>query len=209
MGATLQFSFTIPRRYDSVLEVPIAAPDIVFLLGANGTGKSSLLHRLYIENHSYARRITAHRQTWIESNAITFAPTQRLQVENHIRGQDRNPQARWSEYDPSARASLAIYDLVDAENVRARDITSALDSDDFDLVKELRKKDAPIKIINELLKLSGIPVDIKIQERTQVVAIKNESNPYSISELSDGERNALLIAANVLRRADKHSYSHR
>lgn len=60
------------------------------------------------------------------------------------------------------------------------------------------KKDAPIKIINELLRLSNIPVTIAIHENAQVVASKNGSASYSIAELSDGERNAILIAANVL-----------
>ncbi|WP_442947933.1 AAA family ATPase [Nostoc sp.] len=35
-------------------------------------------------------------------------------------------------------------------------------------------------------------------ESAQVVASKCGGTPYSIAELSDGERNALLIAANVL-----------
>ena len=93
---------------------------------------------------------------------------------------------------------MAIYDLVDAENVRARGIAGAIDSNNFDLAKELRKKDAPIKIINELLKLSSIPVTIAIHENAQIVASKNGSPPYRIAELSDGERNAILIAASVL-----------
>ncbi len=156
------------------------------------------MHRFYNANESTAHRITAHRQTWFESNAITLSPHQRRQTENQIRGQDRGAQARWREYDPSARASMAIYDLVDAENVRARGIAGAIDSNNFDLAKELRKKDAPIKIINELLKLSSIPVTIAIHENAQIVASKNGSPPYRIAELSDGERNAILIAASVL-----------
>ena len=93
---------------------------------------------------------------------------------------------------------MTIYDLVDAENVRAREITKAVDDDDFDLAKELRKKDAPVSIINELLRLSNIPVTIRIHDNAQVMASKNEGNSYSIAELSDGERNAILIAGSVL-----------
>jgi hypothetical protein len=87
---------------------------------------------------------------------------------------------------------------VDAENVQARTIANAAYSDDFGLVKELTKKDPPIKIVNELLRLSNIPVTIAIQENALILATKNGSQPYSIAELSDGERNAILIAANVL-----------
>jgi len=47
------------------------------------------------------------------------------------------------------------HDLIDAENVRARSIAGAVDGN-IDLAKTLAKKDAPIKIINELLRLSNI-----------------------------------------------------
>jgi ABC-type Mn2+/Zn2+ transport system ATPase subunit len=192
------FNLQIPRNGGRVLELGVGPKEVVFLLGANGTGKSSLMHRFYSAHHSNSRRITAHRQTWFESNAITLSPQQRQQTENNIQAHDNQPQARWKEGYAPHRASIAIYDLVDAENIRAREITSAVDSDDFDLAKVLRKKDAPIKIINELLRLSNIPVTIAIHENAQVVASKNGSASYSIAELSDGERNAILIAANVL-----------
>jgi ABC-type Mn2+/Zn2+ transport system ATPase subunit len=198
LGGGMPFDLSIPRGNGPALHLAVGAGEVILLLGANGTGKSSLMHRFYGAHNANARRITAHRQTWFESNAITLSPQARQQQENNIRGHDTNPQARWKEDYAAARSSIAIYDLVDAENVRAREITSAVDSDNFDLAKELRKKDAPIKIINELLRLSNIPVTIAIQENAQVVASKNGSAPYSIAELSDGERNAILIAANVL-----------
>jgi hypothetical protein len=62
----------------------------------------------------------------------------------------------------------------------------------------LSKKDAALKIINELLRLSSIPIVITVQQNEQVMASKSGSVPYSVAELSDGERNALLIAATVL-----------
>jgi ABC-type cobalamin/Fe3+-siderophores transport system ATPase subunit len=192
------FNLSIPRASATVLELTIAAGEVLFLLGANGTGKSSLMHRFYSANQSNSHRISAHRQTWFESSAITLSAHQRRQTEQNIRGQDAAVQARWKEYDSSGRASIAIYDLVDAENVRAREIARAVDGNDFDLARELRKKDAPIKIINELLRQSDIPVTIAIQEDAQIVASKKGSAPYSIAELSDGERNAILIASNVL-----------
>ena len=68
----------------------------------------------------------------------------------------------------------------------------------MDLARTLSKKDAPIKIINDLLRLSNIPIEISVRQNEQVVASKSGCAPYSIAELSDGERNAVLIAANVL-----------
>jgi ABC-type cobalamin/Fe3+-siderophores transport system ATPase subunit len=192
------YNLSIPRLDGQALDLKVGAGDVILLLGANGTGKSSLMHNFYGAHHSNARRITAHRQTWFDSAGISLSPESRRASESNIRKYDRGPEARWREYDPSSRASIAIYDLVDAENVQAREIADAVRRDKSELVNELKKKDAPIKIINELLRLSNIPVEIKIGKNAEVVARKKGSAPYSIAELSDGERNALLIAANVL-----------
>lgn len=170
----------------------------MFVLGANGTGKSGLMQHLYANHRDNARRISAHRQTWFQSNAITLSPQQKRDAENSILTMDTQPQARWSDDYSAYRASIAIYDLIDADNVRNRSIAGAVDDGYMDLAKERSKKDAPIEIINELLRLSNIPIEISVRKNEQVVASKNGSTPYSIAELSDGERNALLIAADVL-----------
>jgi ATPase subunit of ABC transporter with duplicated ATPase domains len=96
------------------------------------------------------------------------------------------------------RPNLAIFELLDAENVRARKITAAVDEDNLGLAKQLSRADAPIKIINELLTLSALPIEISVEKNEQIFASKSGSTPYSVAELSDGERNALLIAADVL-----------
>jgi hypothetical protein len=127
-----------------------------------------------------------------------LSPEQRRITQSHIQGTDAQPDARWKDLYSEQRASIAIYNLIDAENVRARAIAGAVDDDNMELAKILSKKDAPIKIINELLRLSNIPIEISVKETDQVVASKSGCEPYSIAELSDGERNALLIAANVL-----------
>ena len=194
----MTFSLAIPHTSGSVIDLTVNPGQSVFVLGANGTGKSSLMQRFYASHFGSARRISAHRQTWFSSNAITLSPQQKRDYESSILSNDTSPEARWSDNYSPYRASIAIYDLIDAENVRARSIAGAVDGDDMGLAKKLSKKDAPIKIINELLRLSNMPIQISVRENEQVVASKSSSAPYSIAELSDGERNALLIAADVL-----------
>ncbi|MBL0212265.1 MAG: ATP-binding protein [Holophagaceae bacterium] len=194
----MSFNFSIPQIVGDPLEFILNVGESLFLLGANGTGKSSLMHRFYNVHRANARRISAHRQTWFSSNAITLSPEQRRSTQNDIQATDAGPTSRWRDDYSAARASIAIYDLIDAENVRARAIAGAVDISDIDLARVLSKKDAPIKIINELLRLSNIPIEISVKENEQVLASKSGCNPYSIAELSDGERNSLLIAADVL-----------
>ena len=194
----MPFNFSIPRSGGSPLLFHLDAGQILFVLGANGTGKSSLMHLFYRSNPGIAHRITAHRQTWFSSNAITLSPQNKRDTETNIKHQDAAMEARWKDNYSSQRADIAIYDLIDAENVRARSITAAVDSDAINLAKSLSKKDAPIKVINELLRLSNIPIEISVRKNEEVMASRAGGTPYSIAELSDGERNALLMAAEVL-----------
>lgn len=194
----MTFNFSITLLDGQSLDFRMEAGQIVFVLGANGTGKSSLMHRFYTTNRQNSRRISAHRQTWFDSNSIQISAQQKRATETNVLAYDIDPASRWRDNHSGARASLAIFDLLDAENVRARKITSAVDHDDFDLAKALSKTDAPIKIINELLKLSALPIEIFVEKSEQIFASKNGGAQYSIAELSDGERNALLIAADVL-----------
>lgn len=65
-------------------------------------------------------------------------------------------------------------------------------------VLECAAKDGALAILNRLLRLSNIAIIISIETSGEITAIRNNSKPYSIAKLSDGERNAILIAANVL-----------
>lgn len=194
----MPFDLSLPLPTGQPLNFTVDVGQVLYILGANGTGKSSLLQRFYSNHRATGRRISAHRQTWFESNAITLSAHSKKNTETSMLNADAHPQSRWKDDYSAARASVAIYDLVDAQNIRARSIADAVDDKDTDLALELSKKDAPIKVINELLRLSNIPVEISIQESEQVMASRNGGAKYSIAELSDGERNALLIAASVL-----------
>lgn len=194
----MSFDLTIPLSDGPPLKFTVAFGEIVFVLGANGTGKSSLLQRFYTAHQGKARRISAHRQNWFQSNVMILSAQQKKSTENSILHDDNDPQSRWMDNYAAHRANLTVYDLIDAENVRARAIAGAVDDENIKLARQLSKQDAPIKVINELLKLSNIPVVISVRESEQVMASRNGGPEYSIVELSDGERNALLIAANVL-----------
>jgi hypothetical protein len=102
------------------------------------------------------------------------------------------------EQNPQIRTSLAIYDLIDAENVDAREIAQAVRNGDNARAEELAVNAAPITQINDLLALSNLPIEITVIAGDQLMASKRGSAPYPAAQLSDGERNALLIGAEVL-----------
>jgi ABC-type Mn2+/Zn2+ transport system ATPase subunit len=192
------FLLLVPLNSGGDLTLELGLGGALFILGANGTGKSSLVHRFFLANAGSARRMSAHRQTWFQTGAVAITGQQRQQNETNFRSWDSAPNSRWLEHGADQRAHVAVFDIVDAQNVRARGIAEAVDADNFDLARELRRLDAPMKVLNEILRLSGIPIVISLRGNQELVATKAGSEPYSVAELSDGERNVLLLAANVL-----------
>ena len=198
MVCVAMFNLVFPSLNSHASPLELQAGESLFVLGANGTGKSSLMFHFARNNAGKTRKISAHRQTWMNTDALDMTPASKLQTEQHIQQTDQNQQSRYRDDYASQRASMTIYELIDAENVRARRITEFVDAGNMEAATEASKKEAPITIINELLRQSNIPITISIRENERVMASKNDGAEYSAAELSDGERNALLIAGNVL-----------
>ena len=193
----MPFNLQFPASNTNV-ELQLESGEILFVLGANGTGKSSLMFHFAQKNQGNTRRITAHRQTWMNTDTLDMTPAIKLEAERHIQRTDRDQKSRYRDDVAEARASMAIYDLIDAENVRARGIAALVDAGDMGSAFEAAKKEAPITTINELLRQSNIPITISIRKNERVMASKNGGPEYSAAELSDGERSSLLLAGIVL-----------
>ncbi len=193
-------NFHLPiSRLDDDLILDLQSGQSLFVLGANGTGKSSLLQRFLAHTGgANARRISASRQTWFQSSTLEFTPSQKQSYEQQAQNWDRQVNSRWMEQNAHMRSGLTLYDLIDAENVDARKIAAAMRCGDFEEARNLAAQAAPLSKINELLALSNISVEIFVEGGDRLSATKNGSEPYGAAELSDGERNALLIAADVL-----------
>ncbi|SNR60650.1 ABC transporter [Lutibacter agarilyticus] len=193
-----KYKFNIPTSNNGTLNIPLTEGNTVFVLGANGVGKSTLMHNLFNQNRNHAKRILAHRQTWFTDNAMNMTASQKKNTETNIKSSDSQTYSRWKDNYSQARTSLSIFDLINSHNIRARNIADAVDGDNIELAQEHSRDQAPIQAINELLAISNIPITIILGKDEQLFASKNGSEPYSIAELSDGERNALLIGADVL-----------
>ena len=194
-----QFELTFPRDAGAPNEVlTLAIGDTLFVLGANGTGKSALLQRFSSTAHGRARRISAHRQTWLQSDALVFSSSQKQTADTQLTSWDTSPQSRWMEQQPGQRSNVTLYDLIDAENVDARAIAGAVREGRVEAAQELAKKSAPIATVNDLLLRSNLPIEISVEGGDRLMASKAGGPKYGAAELSDGERNALLIGAEVL-----------
>lgn len=194
----MPFNLSFPSQNPAVANIQLQTGELIFVLGANGTGKSSLIHRFASQNPNNSRKISAHRQTWMKTDAPDMTPANKLQTEQMLKQDDNTQHSRYRDNFAAQRASMTIYELINAENVRARSMAAAYDAGDMAGVEGAGKIEAPITVINDLLRQSNIPIKIAIGADDRLMASKDGGPEYSAAELSDGERNALMIASNVL-----------
>lgn len=189
----------IPLRDADPLRLNLKEGDVFFILGANGVGKSSLLSFLCAKQPDRFRRISAHRQNWFSHHESDLTPTRRRDLEAQVRQRDSFAQNRYRLDFAGERPAMAIFDLMLSENKLNQEIVNYLRtyeaSEAHRLVATVM---SPIKIINEILKESNIFIEIIIDKDQVASARKNNGPLFPIAQLSDGERNALLIAAEIL-----------
>lgn len=193
----MDFAIRLPLSPTTALTLQASIGTPLFLLGANGSGKSTLMGAFCANHPGSAVRIMAHRQTWFSSNAADITASNKIEYERAMRSNDISTEARWRDSYTQYRASISIFAAVEAENVRARLIADTMAAGNVDGALKLAKKNSPIATLNELLASSNIPIKITLQG-DGLWATKHDGAPYSVAQLSDGERAALLLAADVL-----------
>jgi len=191
------FALSIPTDADNV-QVNLSAGEFLFVLGPNGSGKSGLIQAFNQQENAKSRRLSAHRQTFMQSGDPNITAQQHRDYERNVQNYDANPQARWKDDYAPQRAQVAIFNLISSENVKNREIARAVRSKKFADAEQLGEERSPLGILNELLRASNMPIEISIGEDDRILASKNGGSPYSVAELSDGERNALMLACYVL-----------
>ena len=72
------FGLDLPIFGGDLLSLEIRAGDIIFVLGANGSGKSALIQYMNQSNAKDSIRISAHRQTWLPSSTVDLTASRVL-----------------------------------------------------------------------------------------------------------------------------------
>ena len=115
----------------------------------------------------FAKRISAHRQTWFESNTLDLTPRARENLEASIRSLDQREYSRWRQEYAAERVGAAIYDLIDADTMLARSISDLVRRDKIAAAQDKAKTPSPIQVVNELLRLSNLPIVISVEEPSE------------------------------------------
>ena len=195
-----EINWIIPRISGDPITLKNGNP--LFIIGPNGSGKSALIQRFVSENrHKKIKWIAAHRQTWFESGTISLTPARRERYESEERNYNTSGDARYRDAKASQNLSAILFDLDDREINRAFTIIRYLGDDDCAKArKAYTELPSPLDQINELLSLGTFTVTLEKSESRgrNLLAKHPQGEPFSIVEMSDGERNAMIIAAHVI-----------
>lgn len=189
-------NLNIPLIDQNQLEIKLEKNKPTFILGANGSGKSSLIYfiqRLFPDNHL----ISANRANWLDNETISLGGNTKEEYKQWIKNSTQKESARWNEHHYLEKPKVSLIHLIDSEYERSRKITALMDNEEFEEAKKFSLLPSTIHLINELFRVCNLNIEIEVVSNSKINANK-DGQAYSISKMSDGERNALLIATNVL-----------
>ena len=114
--------------------------------------------------------------------------------------QEVREQSRWSDSYADQRQSVVLFDLIAKENARARRIAHHVDDRNTEKAQLVADESvSPFQQLNELLAFGTLLVKLENSNDEEILAHhQGASMPFSIAQMSDGERNAAIIAATVL-----------
>ena len=92
-----KYKFNIPIPDKENMEISLSEGNPVFVLGANGVGKSALMLRVYSQNTNHSKRILAHRQNWFNNDYLNVTTFSKIETENLIRNIDSGVESRYSD----------------------------------------------------------------------------------------------------------------
>ena len=191
----------IPLTSGEELPIGLEVNCPLFIVGPNGSGKSALIqHAVTSFGAGNVRRISAHRQTWLQSATINLTPQSRRQFGQNLKAHDTNPEYRWKEWSSEEQVSSVLFDLTAKENDLARRIMDkSYEKEQEGVDKIISEERPPFEQVNDLLRLGGFAVTVSNSKGEEILAQHSDfSDSYTMAQMSDGERNAVILAANVL-----------
>ena len=198
------FQLSVPRPAAEDMLVPLEHGETLFVVGANGAGKSSLLHHL-AHQEPLAKHIPAYRPTALPGNSIVSLTAEgRAQQKQRV---EFGADYRWQGPLGSARNLDAadamvkgtLFDLANYEHGRALAIASKVDDDNYKGARTISATDPScIGQINAIFAAAQFGVSISLADGDRFVAHRPDGSSFDMEQMSDGERAAALLAAEMI-----------
>lgn len=177
----------------------------LFLFGPNGTGKTALLQTFFRHHRSSAVWVNAQRQVWLSDSHLNMTSRQYKKETENIAANSAKEESRYQPVGARVRPLLSLFSLVDKCNRQNEKLRKLTDGNVTE--QEIRNfKDNnpyPFDILSQIFQASSLPIRFELSDDdlATIVAYRTDSiglQSYFTDKLSDGERNALLLAADIL-----------
>ena len=180
------------------VQVTVRAGSPVFILGRNGTGKSALVNSLAAQWRGKVIYMPGSRPSYFDNESLSMTPASRRQFTTNQQHYDSQPDTRWKSMEGTARNEKAIHDLLAAETQYKLDAANQIKAEgsSSSAIARLQADNSPLDIVNSLLAQANLAVQLKVAGG-ELRAIQGGSL-YSYARMSDGERSALVFAAEVV-----------
>lgn len=182
------------------LELLARAGEITTVVGANGVGKSALCLWLYQNRHGSAvKRVVAHRQLWFEHAGPDISSGQREAQVGYMANWDSQVDSRYLMRQSQERTNIVMFDLlasISDQNQKKVDLY-----DEGKTAVEVNAITGPglMPRLNTILSSAGLAVQIRVTNTQTLEAVNLKAGTaYPSFSMSDGEKSALLLAAEVL-----------
>lgn len=157
------------------------------------------MHEFYIQNKESARNILPNRQVWFDTENLGMGYHEFSETKKHIGHSYTLENTQWMPSNSSLRAKTDINELIFSESDRNAKIAKLYEADNIVELELYIKENRSVKEqINALFAFSNMDIVFDVVGLQNIIAKKGSYSEYSISRMSDGEKNALLIAANIL-----------
>ena len=198
-----EINWVIPRISGDPITLTLKDGNPLFIVGPNGSGKSALIQRFVRENsrngNDRIKWIAAHRQTWFDSERINLTPERRQRYERDTRNYNVSNEARWKDLRAGQDLYAIQFDLIGKENTINKSIVRYVRNQDAVQALELAAESPSLfNQINELLAIGTLTITLENADDWSILATHPRGEPFSIAEMSDGERNAAIIATHVI-----------
>lgn len=179
------------------------------VVGANGAGKSAL--GLWMDQNSggspRTRRLIAHRRLWFDHAGPGITSEQRERTRINVTNWSRQHESRYLDHADGQRASLVLFDVVGKVNYENAQMIETYSGGASPQEVALKFGPPLMDRLNAIFRAAGLLIELKLTAAQTFNAVNSDSQTeYPIFQMSDGEKSALLLAAEVLTTPEESIY---
>ena len=168
----MQLHLNVPVTDSAPLNIALEADSRLFIVGPNGSGKSALIqYAVSSLGPNNVKRMSAHRQTWLQSGVISMTPQGRQQFDAEDADRQAQANSRWEDRNAQGQLSSVLFDLVAKDTDQARRIAAQARAKNYSEIERIVQSEPGVfDQINNLLELAGLAIAIENSKGLQLLA---------------------------------------